>query len=504
MPLCALIVRVFKKNPPTIVLPGVDGTFGDSFVLWEEQKVECLYFIASAMTPVRFFAILFIFFIQWGCTPKADEVVVPGGLVTQGFQIPDAGIYPLENDRHLDVLLNEIGNASLVLLGEASHGTADFSIWRAAITRRLVEEKGFKLIAIEGDGPAAYAVNRYGKGDTRYASSRQALATFGRWPAWMWANEEMAAFTDWLRTYNGQQAADQQVSFYGLDVYSLWESLESLQKDFPEADPVTVAALNQALNCLGPYDRNTTAYAQASKAGGGCSEELNKLLAAVQNQVQALPALSENAFNAWQNAITALNAHHYYQAALVSNLQSWRIREHHMMETIDRLIKQAGPNAKIIVWAHNTHVGDARFSNMVEGGMENLGQLVREKYKAQGVYLAGFGTYEGSVVAATVWGGPLSRMTLPQAQPDSWEAVMHAHSPANKLVLLREWRKQSALTKPRGHRAIGVVYAPNQEAGTYVPSNLPNRYDAFLYLDKTQALRPLSDFAGTLRRSGPE
>jgi erythromycin esterase len=484
----------------------MDGTFGKSFGVWKEAKVECLYFIASAMKPVRIFAILFIFFIQWGCTPKADEVVVPGGPVTQGFPIPDAGIYPLEHDRHLDVLLSEIGNAGLVLLGEASHGTAEFYSWRAAITRRLVAEKGFKLLAIEGDWPAAFAVNRYGKGDSQYASSRQALASFSRWPAWMWANEEMVAFTDWLRTYNEQQVGGQQVGFYGLDVYSLWESLESLQKDFPQADALTLAALNQALNCLGPYNRNTTAYAQATKAGGGCSEELTRLLETVQNQVQVLPALSENAFNAWQNAITALHAHRYYQAALSSSLQSWQIREHHMMETIDRLIKQAGADAKIIVWAHNTHVGDARFSTMVEGGMENLGQLVREKYKSQGVYLVGFGTYEGSVLAATVWGGPLSRLPLPPAQPDSWEAVMHGHSPANKLVLLREWRRQGALTQPRGHRAVGVVYAPNQEAGSYVPSNLPNRYDAFLYLDKTQALQPLSDFAGTLRLpvGGPE
>jgi erythromycin esterase len=455
--------------------------------------------IASAMTPVRFFALIFIFFTYWGCTPKVDEVVAPANPDPQFFQVPDAGIHPLENQQHLDVLLKEIGSASLVLLGEASHGTAEFHNWRGNITRRLVEEKGFKLIAIEGDGPAAFAINQYIKGANHSNSAQQALMAFKRWPAWMWANQEVATFTEWLRTYNDKQAANQQVGFYGLDVYSLWESVESLQKDFPQADSLTLAALHQALTCLEPYNRNTAGYSQSTKEGGGCGEELTKLLAAVHKQVQDQPGQPESVFNAWQNATTALHAHQYYQATLVSNLQSWRIREHHMMETLDRLVNQYGPDAKIIVWAHNSHVGDARFSNMVEGGMDNLGQLVREKYKSKGVYLVGSGTYQGSVLAAGFWGGPHTQMTVPEAQPDSWEAVLHARDAANKLVVLREWHKNTALTKPRGHRAIGLVYAPSQEAGNYVPSNLPHRYDAFLYLDKTQASRPLSNDAGSLR-----
>jgi erythromycin esterase len=462
----------------------------------KRKRLNVYILLASAMTPVRIFAILLIL---WACTPKVDEVVVPSEPDTQVFQIPDAGIHPLENQQHLDVLLNEMGSASLVLLGEASYGTAEFHNWRAAITRRLVEEKGFRLIAIEGDWPAAFAINRYIKGDNQNASAQQALAAFGRWPAWRWANHEMASYTEWLRTYNEKQPANQQVGFYGLDVYSLWESVESLQKDFPQADPLTLAALHQAMTCLQPYNRNTADYSQATKEGGGCGEELKKLLATLQSQVQNMSEKPESTFNALQNATTALHAHQYYHATLVSNLQSWNIREHHMMETLDRLINQYGPDAKIIVWAHNNHVGDARFSNMVEGGMENLGQLIREKYKSKGVYLVGFGTFQGSVLAAASWGAPHTQMTLPEAQSDSWEAVLHARGAANKLVLLREWQRNATLTKARGHRAIGMVYAPGQEAGNYVPSNLPNRYDAFLYLDKTQALRPLSNYAGSLR-----
>lgn len=450
------------------------------------------------MNPKKNLPVFFIVLLAlWACTPKADDVVGPGGPAVEVFQIPDAGMYPLENDQHLDVLLHEIGSSSLVLLGEASHGTAEFYTWRAAITRRLVAEKGFKVIAIEGDWPAAYGINRFIKGDNRYASSQQALEAFDRWPAWRWANKEMVDLTNWLRTYNGQQAANEQVGFYGLDVYSLWESVESLRQDFPEADPQTLAAIDQALICLGPYNRNTSAYAQATKEGRGCGAELKNLLAAVQQQTQDLA--DDHAFNALQNAVVGVNAHNYYQAAQLSSLQSWNIREQHMMETIDRLARQQGPDAKIIVWAHNAHVGDAHFSSMAEGGMDNLGQLMREKYKTKGVYLVGLGTYQGSVLAAAFWGGPMVTMQMPVAHPDSWEAALHERGAVNKLVLLREWRANAELTKLRGHRTIGEVYVPGQEAGNYVPSNLPNRYDAFLYVDKTQALRPLSDFAGKLR-----
>jgi erythromycin esterase len=449
------------------------------------------------MTPTKIFGLLFCFFLG-ACTPKADEVIGPGGPVSTVFQIPQDGLAPLQEERHLDALVNDLGNAGIVLLGGASHGTAGFYSWRAAITRRLVAEKGFKIIAIEGDWPAAYAVNGFVKGGNQYASARQALATFTRWPAWMWANQEMATLADWLRTHNRQQEADRQVGFYGLDVYSLWESVESI-RDFPDAAPATLAALDQVLACLGPYNRNTANYAQATKAGGGCGEELKKLLDAVQHQVQAQPAATENGFNAWQNATLAVNAHQYYQASQLSNLRSWNIRVHHQMATLDRLLQQYGPDTKVIIWAHNSLVGDARYSSMAQEGLENLGQLVREKYKDKGVYLVGFGAYQGTMLAASAWGGPFAQVPLPEAQPDSWEAVLHAHEASDKLVLLRQWRKKTELTKPRGHRTFDAVYNAQLEAGSYVPSNLPQRYDALLYLDKTQALQPLSDAAGTLR-----
>ncbi|MGV3640519.1 MAG: erythromycin esterase family protein [Adhaeribacter sp.] len=441
-----------------------------------------------------------MFAFLWRCTPKADEVVGPAGpalpVAAGDFRVPDTGVLPLENDRHLDALLQDLGGASLVFLGEASQGSADYYSWRAAITRRLVEEKGFKVVAIEGDWPASHAVQQFITGDLRYQSAQQALANFGRWPAWRWANHDMAAFTTWLRDYNGRLPVGQQVAFRGLDVYSLWESLESLQQLFPQADAPTREALSQALDCLKPYNRNTTAYAQATRGGGGCGPALEKLYAAVQNQVPGLSG--EQALQVSQLVFTALNAHKYYQATMLSNLQAWNFREQHLVATIDRLLQYHGPQTKIVVWAHNSHIGDARFSSMAQEGLLNLGQLAKEKYKSQGVYLVGFGTYQGQVIAAGQWGGPALEMTLPPALPGSWEAALHDHGSRNKLVLMREWRKNGALTKMRGHRSLGVVYDPKQETGTYAPSNLPNRYDAFLYLEKTQALRPLSNFSGTL------
>ncbi|MGV3505340.1 MAG: erythromycin esterase family protein [Adhaeribacter sp.] len=454
------------------------------------------------MIQTRIYIVCFLFAFLWRCTPKADEVVgpaVPGQpAVAADFRVPDTGLFPLENERSLDALLQDLGGAGLVFLGEGSQGSADYYTWRAALTRRLVEEKGFKVIAIEGDWPASFAVHQFITGDKRFPSAQQALASFSRWPAWRWANHDMANFVSWLRDYNARLPGDQQVAFRGLDVYSLWESLESLQQQLPPADAPTREALTQALDCLKPYNRNTATYAQATKGGGGCGPALEKLYAAIQNQLPNLAG--EQALQASQLALTALNAHKYYQATLLSNLQAWNWREQHMIATIDRLLQHHGPQAKIIVWAHNSHTGDARFSHMSQEGLLSLGQLAKEKFKAQGVYLVGFGAYQGQVIAAGQWGGPGTEMVLPPALPGSWEAAMHEHSSRNKGVLLREWRKNLTLTKLRGHRSLGAVYDPKQETGSYGPSNLPNRYDAYLYLERTQALRPLSGFAGSLRQ----
>jgi erythromycin esterase-like protein len=215
------------------------------------------------------------------------------------------------------------------------------------------------------------------------------------------------------------------------------------------------------------------------------------MLSAVQASIQA-KGMSEETFNVEQNALAAVNAQRYYHAMVRSSTNSWNIRDQHMTQTINRLMQLHGPEAKIIVWEHNTHVGDARATDMAAEGMVNVGQLVREQHQAEGVYIVGFGSYQGSVIAGSAWEAPMQRMNVPPAQPQSWEALMHAITPADKIIITKEWRDDPELMKIRGNRAIGVVYDPKREQGNYVPTQLADRYDAFLFIDKTQALKPLN------------
>ncbi|MDB5261044.1 MAG: protein-L-isoaspartate O-methyltransferase [Adhaeribacter sp.] len=437
---------------------------------------------------LRLFSI--VFFVLLGCSPDKDNSVTPSGSAL-GLNLPANSITKLENEQDLDPLLKQIGNARYVLLGEASHGTAEFYTWRAAISRRLIQEKGFNLIAVEGDWPSAYKLNQYIRGTKNLGSPAAALQYFNRWPTWMWANQEIADLATWLRQYNQNIGASQQVGFYGLDLYSMWESVDAIANDFVEADEATRATARSARACLAGY-ADEQVYAQATLRGGGCRTELDNLLTAVQNRVKELPSGHEGAFNAEQNALVALNGENYYHNMVLSNVGSWNIRDRHMVETINRLMAHHGNRAKIIVWEHNTHVGDARFTDMAASGMVNVGQLVREQHPGEGIHLVGFGTYTGTVIASANWGGAITTMSVPKAPAGSWEAILHEVNPPNKIIDLQAWRQDPKLTQERGHRAIGVQYNSGNEQGNYVPTNLPQRYDSFIFIDQTKALHPLN------------
>ncbi|ALJ01257.1 protein-L-isoaspartate O-methyltransferase [Rufibacter tibetensis] len=400
------------------------------------------------------------------------------------------GVYPLQNVRDLDPIINEIGNSQYVLIGEASHGTSEYYTWRADLSKRLIQEKGFTLIAVEGDWPSSYSLNQYVQG-RQGGTAQQALQSFRRWPTWMWANQEVASFSEWLRQYNQPLAQNQKVGFYGMDVYSMWESLEEVRNYMQTADPAVAQLAQAALNCLGPYNRDEQQYAQATARGTSCAPQMQALIQAVQAHRAKQPAAHEGAFNAEQNALVAVNAERYYTQMVRSGSESWNVRDRHMQETINRLVAEKGAGAKIIVWAHNTHVGDARYTDMASSGMVNVGQLIREQHAQKGVYLVGFGSYEGQVIASNTWGGSTRVMTVPQAKAGSWEQILHRYSPENKLLLMRELQNIPEAMESRGHRAIGVTYNPGFESGNYVPTILPRRYDAFLYIDKTKALSPL-------------
>ncbi|RDV14929.1 erythromycin esterase family protein [Pontibacter diazotrophicus] len=408
-------------------------------------------------------------------------------------ELPAAAVHALQTEADIDVLLNEIGDDRVVLLGEATHGTSEFYTWRAAISRRLIEEKGFSIIAVEGDWTDAYTLNNHISSNSNAATAEEALLQgFDRWPTWMWANEEIADLAEWLQAYNAGRAAEAQVGFYGLDVYGMWESLDEVTEYLENTDPAAAQTAREAISCFAPYNQNENAYSSATRASSeNCADELAALLEAVQNRVAAASPRDEAAFNALQNAMVAVNAERYYRAAAVSSAQSWNIRDEHMMGTIDRLLEQHGPDAKIIVWEHNTHVGDARATTMADNGMVNVGQLTREEYGEEEVYIVGFGTYSGTVMAAQSWGSATQVMNVPEAQSGSWEWMLHRHGPSDKIILLDELRRQQLFMQRIGHRAIGVTYNPGDETGNYVPSVLPERYNAFIFIDQTEALHPL-------------
>ncbi|AHM59477.1 erythromycin esterase [Flammeovirgaceae bacterium 311] len=407
-------------------------------------------------------------------------------------EVPASAIAALETADDLDILINDIGDARYVLLGEASHGTSEYYSWRTEISRRLVQEKGFTIIAVEGDWPDMYRLNQYIKGsDTNGSSAAEVLRQQERWPAWMWANEEVAALGEWLRTYNQNRDAGRQVGFYGLDVYSLWDSLEEVIAYLDTTDPAAAQQARNALACFAPYDEDEWAYAQAAvRTANSCADELATLLASVQDELDESAAKEEH-LNLLQNTLVTVNAERYYTTSLQSNSSSWNIRDRHMVEKINNLVDFHGGDAKIIIWEHNTHVGDARATDMADAGMVNVGQLVREQHSDEGVYIVGFGSYQGTVLAASSWGAPVQTMRVPAARANSWEALMHGMEPADKILLLHELQDNNAFMNERGHRAIGVVYNPEQELGNYVPSVMPERYDAFLFIDRTTALNPL-------------
>jgi erythromycin esterase-like protein len=396
-------------------------------------------------------------------------------------------------------LLHAIGDARVVLLGEASHGTHEYYTWRAALSKRLIEEKGFQFIAVEGDWPDCFDVNAAIKQDeVTYGSAAELLQTFDRWPTWMWGNWEIAALVDWLHRHNRAQAAGQRVGFYGLDVYSLWESLQAVLHYVEQHGDGAVTAARRAFSCFQPYSTDPQEYARAvAFVSEDCQDEVTDVLQALRRQALQRPPANlperELAFGAEQNALVAVNAERYYKAMLRGGGASWNVRDEHMMETLTRLLDLHGPDSKAIVWAHNTHIGDARYTDMRREDMVNIGQLAREQLGRDKVFSVGFGSYQGSVIAGKAWGAPLEKMTVPAATRDSWEHQLHNQlGGENALLLSSKLKQNDRLHKSQGHRAIGVVYRPQfEQFGNYVPSVIPERYDAFLFLDRTKALHPL-------------
>lgn len=399
------------------------------------------------------------------------------------------------NDDIIDSLIERIGNARVVMLGEASHGTHEYYTLRSLITKKLVAEKGFNFIAVEGDWPDCYKLNRYVKNYLPDISgAKEVLHDFNRWPTWMWANWEIVALAEWLKQYNKSTTQKNKVGFYGLDVYSLWESMEAIINYLKKVDPAALKLAQEAFNCFQPYSKDEgRQYAIASRLVPElCENEVIELLKEIQYKMPSYDSDSENVFSTEQNALIAVNAERYYRAMIQGGPHSWNIRDQHMKMTLDKLLQYHGTGSKAIVWAHNTHIGDARATDMADEGMYNIGELAKAEYAQHETYLIGFGSYKGAVIAGKSWGAEMEEMQIPAAMKGSWEHLLHSAGPENKLLFMDDFMDDLFMETHIGHRAIGVVYNPQYEKyGNYVPSILPLRYDAFIFLDHTKAVHPL-------------
>lgn len=399
---------------------------------------------------------------------------------------------PLYTMDDLDPLIEKIGNKRIVMLGEASHGTHEYYVYRSYISKRLIEEKGFDFICVEGDWPDSFEVNRYIKSQNKEAKNAiEVLQRFNRWPTWMWANWEVAALAEWMKEYNSSH--QHKTGFFGLDVYSLWESLNSIMEYLSKVDPEALVKAQEAFRCFEPYKEDEgTSYALATRfVPKVCEDEVVALLKEVQRKLPTYDSGAENVFSAEQNSLIAVNAEKYYRAMVKGDAESWNVRDTHMMETLERLLEFHGENSKAIVWAHNTHIGDSSATDMADDGMFNIGELVHQKYGDEAI-LIGFGSFKGSVIAGSSWGAPMQKVEVPGGRDGSWEYLLHQSGRENKLLFMEDLDVPMFAENRIGNRAIGVVYRPQFERyGNYVPSVLPKRYDAFIYIDETEALHPL-------------
>lgn len=413
---------------------------------------------------------------------------------------------PLDGDAALDAIIDRARSCRFVAIGEASHGTHEFYEWRARLTRRLIEETGASWIGVEGDWPDCWRIDRWVRGlADAELDARAVLAGFDRWPTWMWANTDVADFLDWLREHNRGRPADSRVGFYGLDVYSLWDSLQRVMTWLAAREPDAVPLASRAWQCFAPFDKDPHRYAWNTRlVPASCEDDVVDLLVEVRRRAAAD---GDDAFDALQNAAVAVEAERYYRAMVRTDRGSWNIRDLHMMDTGDRIAAHLaaqpgphpsphpgphpGPQGQGVLWAHNTHVGDARATTMADAGLLNLGQLLRERHGRDQTLLVGMASYVGEVTAARAWGDPEERMPVPAARENSHEGLLHRALGEPAAIDFGADRARPWLAHRAGHRAIGVVYDPASESGNYVPTTIGERYDALLWFESTRALLPL-------------
>jgi erythromycin esterase-like protein len=405
--------------------------------------------------------------------------------------------------RDYDPLFEAIGNRRFVLIGEASHGTHEFYRERAEITKRLIQEKGFNAVAVEADFPDAYRVNRYVRRESEDPDATGSLDGFKRFPRWMWRNHDVVDFVEWLRAHNDKlSVSEQKIGFYGLDLYSLHASLEAVLTYLDRVDPDGAKRARERYSCFDNFADDTQSYGYATAFGiaESCEREVLDQLIDMHRHVSELPmrdgpAARDDFFFAQQNARLVKNAEEYYRTMYRSDVSSWNLRDRHMCETLaalDNHLSDENRQAKIVIWAHNSHVGDARATEMGRRGEWNVGQLTREQY-GRDCFLIGFTTYHGTVTAATNWDDPAERKRVRHGLSGSYEEMFHKIGRDRFMLILSDNKRLKAATEgPLLERAIGVIYRPETERQShYFRARIADQFDTVIHIDETSALEPL-------------
>jgi erythromycin esterase-like protein len=409
-----------------------------------------------------------------------------------------------------------VGDARFVLIGEASHGTHEFYQCRASITKRLIAEKGFSAVAVEADFPDAYRINRYVRGIGSDKNADEALRDFERFPLWMWRNTEVLEFVEWLKEFNAGKPLPNQAGFYGIDLYSLHASMEAVLKYLDRIDPEAARRARSRYSCFDHHgeDAQSYGYAASFDLSQSCETEAVNQLVELQRRAAEYAnrdgfVARDEYFFAEQNARLVKNAEEYYRQMFRGRVSSWNLRDRHMTETLQALaahLDTQGQAAKIVVWAHNSHLGDARATDMSKGrGEWNVGQLVREIYGREDVRLIGFTTFEGTVTAATDWDEPAQLKRVRQGLNNSYERLLHQVDIPSFFLNLRDEQIREILRRPLLERAIGVIYRPETErVSHYFEASLSEQFDGVIHFDKTRALEPLDKVPSWRHDDAPE
>jgi protein-L-isoaspartate(D-aspartate) O-methyltransferase len=434
--------------------------------------------------------------------PEEKRVVRPargargGGALVKLIRETAEPIADLESDS-IDALVERVGDARVVLLGESTHGTSEFYRMRARITRELVEHGGFDFVAVESDWPDAARIHAHVTGAKPRTGAR--FTPFARFPAWMWRNEEVDELVAWLRAHNlDERDAGRRVGFHGLDLYSLFTSIAAVLAYLDDVDPQAAAVARSRYGTLTPWQKDPAAYGQAVLVGRYKSSESHvvaMLRDLLERRFEYALEDGERFFDAAQNARVVANAERYYRAMYYGSAASWNLRDTHMFDTLQSLLAFYGPGSRGIVWEHNSHVGNALATEMSARGELNVGQLCRTHF-GDSAYIVGFGTDHGTVAAASGWDEPMERMRVRPAHADSYERIFHDTGLPALLLHLRDPSRRAVrdeLSDPRLERAIGVVYRPDTElASHYFQARLPSQFDEYVWFDETRAVEPLA------------